>query len=254
MKHVRMIEYHITHHCNVNCKGCAHFAPLSEPWFADVEDFKRDFKQLTSKIVVDNIRLFGGEPLLHPNICQFFKVIYDISPNTKISILSNGSLMMQRMGEMVNDLLKYDVSVEITRYPINVDYTQLFHLLNSVGIRTKNFNQYEKTKILRKHILTHEAKQTEFECCMIHWESMQLKDGKLYLCPIQAYIDIFNKYYKENFVVEPNDYLDIYADSVTSEVIDGFYHDKNDFCKYCREPIENIEWEPSKRRKDEWME
>jgi hypothetical protein len=99
------------------------------------------------------------------------------------------------MGEMINSLIEYDVLVEMTRYPINVNYEKLFALLNSVGVRTKNFNQYEKTKILRKHILTHEAKQTDFDCCMIHWKSMQLKDGKLYLCQIQAYIDIFNKYF-----------------------------------------------------------
>jgi organic radical activating enzyme len=254
MKHVRMIEYHITNHCNVNCKGCAHFSPLSEPWFADVEEFKKDLKQLGTKIIVDNIRLFGGEPLLHPNVCEFFKAIHEIMPNTKMSVLSNGSLLKQRMGEMINSLIEYDVLVEMTRYPINVNYEKLFALLNSVGVRTKNFNQYEKTKILRKHILTHEAKQTDFDCCMIHWKSMQLKDGKLYLCPIQAYIDIFNKYFNETYQVKKEDILDIYDDNVTDEVIDKFYRNKNDFCKYCRKPIEDIEWEQSKRSKEEWME
>ena len=119
---------------------------------------------------------------------------------------------------------------------------------------TKDFNKKQYTKILRKHILTHEAKQTEFDCCMIHWESIQLKDGKLFLCPIQAYIDIFNDYFNENFVVKDGDILDIYDDSVTDETICNFYTHKNDFCKYCRKPIENIEWEKSKKDKNEWME
>ena len=254
MKHLRMIEYHITNHCNLNCKGCAHFAPLSKSWFANVEEFKKDFKQLTNKINVDNVRIFGGEPLLHKNICLFFDAIKEISPNTNISFLTNGLLLLQRLHELLPYIKKYDILVEITKYPVNIDYKGIFKLLEIEGIRTKDFNKKQYTKILRKHILTHEAKQTEFDCCMIHWESIQLKDGKLFLCPIQAYIDIFNDYFNENFIVKDGDILDIYDDSVTDETICNFYTHKNDFCKYCRKPIENIEWEKSKKDKNEWME
>ena len=70
-------------------------------------------------------------------------------------------------------------------------------------------------------------------------ESVQLKDGKLYICPIQAYIDIFNEKFNDNFVINKEDFLDIYDENVTGKTIKGFYYKKNGFCDYCRKPIEN---------------
>ena len=35
-------EVHITDHCNLNCKGCAHFSNLCKPTFADLDEFEAD--------------------------------------------------------------------------------------------------------------------------------------------------------------------------------------------------------------------
>ena len=32
-----MFEVHLVDHCNLNCKGCSHFSPVSEKKFVDVE-------------------------------------------------------------------------------------------------------------------------------------------------------------------------------------------------------------------------
>ena len=31
------VEYDVVHHCNLNCKGCSHFSPLSKPGIANPE-------------------------------------------------------------------------------------------------------------------------------------------------------------------------------------------------------------------------
>ena len=43
---IQYLEHHIVDHCNLNCVGCSHFSPISNPWFEDIEDFKRDFERL----------------------------------------------------------------------------------------------------------------------------------------------------------------------------------------------------------------
>jgi molybdenum cofactor biosynthesis enzyme MoaA len=68
-----IVETHLVDHCNLNCKGCSHFASLVPgEVFTDIEIFKRDIARL-SQIFIDvyEIRLMGGEPLLHPDIDTF---------------------------------------------------------------------------------------------------------------------------------------------------------------------------------------
>lgn len=252
MKHIPLIEYHLTNHCNLNCKGCAHFAPLAKPWFAEVEDFKRDLTLLSKKVIIDELTLFGGEPLLHPKVGEFCKIAREVLPNTKIGVLTNGIDLLKKLPELKNVFVENDIVVDITAYPISVNYKMALKLLSVFGIKYKIYNDLEPVKTLRKHKLSHTPKENDWDCLMIRAKSVQLKDGKLYLCPIQAYIDIFNDYFGETFVVDEKDILTL-TENTTAEEITGMYYCKNDFCKYCREPIEGNKYSTSRKEKSEWM-
>ena len=39
-------EISLAEHCNLNCYGCDHFAPLAKPEFADLEESRRDLTRL----------------------------------------------------------------------------------------------------------------------------------------------------------------------------------------------------------------
>lgn len=252
MKHVPLIEYHLTNHCNLNCKGCAHFAPLAEPWFADVKQFEKDLNKLTNKVIIDELIMFGGEPLLHPTICDFFEMARKILPHAKICVLTNGVNLLKELPKLKDSLVKNEIIVDITSYPINVNYKMTLKMLKAFGVKYKIYNDLEPIKTLRKHKLSHEKKENTWDCLMINSKSVQLKDGKLYICPIQAYIDIFNKYFNENYEVDESDILTLTDDTTDDEILNMYYH-KNEFCKFCREPIVGNKYSTSKRDKQEWM-
>ena len=68
------IDIHITDHCNLNCKGCTHFSPLSEEFYLNPVNFRADlarFAALTGA-QLGQMFLLGGEPLLHPHLTEFF--------------------------------------------------------------------------------------------------------------------------------------------------------------------------------------
>lgn len=246
-----MIEYHVTNHCNLNCKGCAHFAPLAKPWFADINKFKHDLQILADKVIVDELILFGGEPLLHPDIQDFFVVARNILPEAKINVLTNGLLLLKKLPELKKSLVDNHIIVDVTCYPINVDYKLALKMLKVFGIKYRIYNDLEPIKTLRKHKLSHIKQQNDWNCLMINSKSVQLKDGKLYICPIQAYIDIFNEYFDETFEVEKSDVLTLTEDTTAEEILNMYYW-KNEFCKYCREPIEGNKYSTSKKDKQEW--
>jgi len=253
-KSVPLIEYHLTNHCNLNCKGCAHFAPIAEPWFADIKSFESDIKQLLTKVDIEHLILFGGEPLLHHSISNFIILARELLPKAKISILTNGILLLKTLGKIKDILKNNNVIVNVTCYPVNVKYDFIFKLLKQFKIQYYVYNDdLEPIKTLRKHILSHNKRKNDWDCLMIRSNSIQLKNGKIYICPLQAYIDIFNKQFNESFVVDDDCVLDIYDNKVTDDVILNFYNKKNSFCDYCREPIEGNKYSTSCREKSEWM-
>jgi len=55
----------------LKCKGCTHFASLcGDNNFADVDEFKRNLAQIAEKVYIGQLRLLGGEPLLHKGIAD----------------------------------------------------------------------------------------------------------------------------------------------------------------------------------------
>src|SRR4030067_480702 len=66
------LEVQLVDHCNMNCSGCSHFSPLADKFFADIEQYDRDMKQLRQLVAnIMTFRLLGGEPLLHPHVSMF---------------------------------------------------------------------------------------------------------------------------------------------------------------------------------------
>lgn len=43
---IQHLDYHLTTHCNLNCKGCSTFSPIAKEWFAEVNSCREDMKAL----------------------------------------------------------------------------------------------------------------------------------------------------------------------------------------------------------------
>ncbi len=45
-RNIIRFEFCITEHCNITCKGCSHFSPLSEKYSMPFEVYERDIKRM----------------------------------------------------------------------------------------------------------------------------------------------------------------------------------------------------------------
>lgn len=60
---IQHLDYHLTTHCNLNCKGCSVFSPIAKEWFAAPEEFKKEIEALRKALdgaSPVNIHLLGG--------------------------------------------------------------------------------------------------------------------------------------------------------------------------------------------------
>ncbi|WP_313186519.1 radical SAM protein [Lacrimispora sp.] len=254
-------EVHLAEHCNLNCKSCSHFSPLAKPEFMDINVFKKDMERLSiiTKQDVERIELLGGEPLLNPDITEYFDITRRNFPDTTIMLLTNGLLLSQQHVEFWESCRNNKVRISVTKYPINFDYNRMEQLIKNNHVE---FGYWMKSDEKQKefwhmHLDLNGKQNAEYSFSRCTWGGgcIALKEGKLYPCVMIAYIQHFNSYFNKNLPITENDYIDIYEAAEINEIFDKLVS-VPDFCRFCTfdngQRVYNTEFGISKKEILEW--
>lgn len=235
------IEISIVEHCNLNCARCSNFSPLAEEHFADLTIFENSIKKLSkiSNKRVDEVRLIGGEPLLNPNLIKYFEILKQYLPRTHLSIFTNGILLPKQTNLFFEYLKDNKIEVFISDYyggQLKQDIIALgnkFNILSQIVFITsqKNNKMFNNLSI---DIRGSEDSVNNYESCSLGRTCLHMKDNIIYICPILAHIEHFNKYFNESLTLTSQDFIDINNLSSLKELI-NFLNERKDnaFCKNC---------------------
>lgn len=252
-------EVDIASHCNLNCKCCSQFSCIAEEEFIDVRDMEKDFKRLGELFEgkAKRIYLIGGEPLLHPNIVKCMEIARTYFPTGKISVFTNGILLMRCDEGFWESCIRNHISIIITKYPIKLDYESMIKKANAGGVEFEFFGNSEDYKYMTNLGLDPEGKQEvkdSFIRCTESNNCIKLRKGKLYTCTRPAAIYKFNQFFGLNLKVEEEDSIDIYKASSSTEILEKLAH-PIPFCRYCNMSgiRKAMEWGPTERKIEEWL-
>lgn len=254
---------HLCEHCNLNCAGCNNFSPLAETEFTDFEIFTNDLTQLAklSKGSAYRIQLTGGEPLLNKDAIQFAIKARELFPKGRISFVTNGILVKQQEENFYNKCKEYDIEINLTPYPIAIDYKELIRFLENKGVRAI-YHPGNDIKVWRKEPIVINACDVNRSKATYNWSNcymanncIQLKSGKL-SCTKVSCIHHFLNYYNDetkNMYLSDLDFIDIYKVKNIEEIFE-FFSKPHPFCKYCNmDSMEYVEWTQSKKIIEEWI-
>lgn len=236
------MEFHLADHCNLNCKGCAHFSNLvPEPVFADLEQFEKDCRRLSE--LFSNIQQFfllGGEPLLNKNISSFIKVARNSFPYARICIVTNGLLMLSLSRETIEAIHDYNVEVSVSAYNcLDVDKIKKFannnKIITDYRMEKGGFTKYINLKG------DSDAKEM-FEHCPRR-SCFYLDKGSIAACAMPFVVKYFNQYFNESIL--ENEGIDLYHSNLDGWEILKRLFSPMDTCKYCGEPVP-FRWEIAK--------
>jgi hypothetical protein len=245
------IDTHIVDHCNLNCKGCGHFAPLAEKTFVDINVFRKDFLRLRQ--LFNNIRvicLMGGEPLLHPQLISFLELTRSVFNNSQIWLTTNGTLLLGQPDIFWEKCSENNIIIHIPRYPIKLDFEKIektaekFHVAIDLNRTMIHF-----LKIINIEGNSNSTKS--FQHCRSKLKCYFLRDGKIYLCGFPANLHIFNKYFQKNIPVTEADYMNIH-DNVSGTDIVNFLDSPKPICSFCLVKWPTFKWGFSEKRQSEW--
>lgn len=254
---VPRIEIHISEHCNLNCQSCSHFSPIANPEFLSLEEFEKDIKrlsELTQKIGFINI--LGGEPLLNPKCCEYLETARKYFPDVQINLVTNGILLPAQKDSFYEDLAKNNITLTPTKYPIKVNWNKVKDSCKKYNVNLNFYNSEKVIKTSYKIPLDINGKgheQINYLKCIFPG-CIQLHKGRIYRCPIAAYIKHFNKFYNQNLEIGEGDYLDIYKIKDVQEILD-YIIKPIPFCRHCvtNKAISGLKWQLSSKKIEEWI-
>ena len=112
------LEIKIVEHCNLNCRGCSVLANISEPKYMDLEEFESAMKRLKEIFWgIKDLKLFGGEPLLHQRLKEFISIARKYFPDSNLIVHSNGLLIPSMDKSLFQLMREKDARFEFTQYP-----------------------------------------------------------------------------------------------------------------------------------------
>ncbi|GAP71996.1 hypothetical protein SAMD00024442_21_44 [Candidatus Symbiothrix dinenymphae] len=256
---IPILHIHLADHCNLNCKGCDNFSPISPKVFADISVFEKDCARISTLTngKIGEMQLLGGEPLLHRQTVDFLAIARKYFPTVPIKIVTNGVLLPQQTDEFWKSCVENRIEIVVTKYPISTDYDAIRNLARAKGVAFSFYGNTEfVTKTLQCIPLDLHGKQDatgSFLRCNRANHCVALDNGKLYTCSLIPYIKYFNTRFGKNLTISNNDFLDIYNIKNQDEILD-FLCKPMPFCRYCniKGIINNVEYGISKQEITEW--
>jgi len=233
--------YHLYDSCNLNCKGCDHFSPVSKKGYPSVEKCEQEFRRF-SEIMGDSIvkiGLMGGEPLLNPDAGQYLVIARKYFPKALIRLVTNG-LLLDRQSEAFWKICKDNrIVIEYTKYPIDgIDYQKRREIAQEHGVTIHSYDgdrdAYIKDLYFEPFDLTGSQDVIEtFRHCTLANYCIQLLDGRLYTCTPAANVFRLSDHYDLGIYPAPEDSLDIYDETLTKERVAKFLASPIPLCRFC---------------------
>ncbi len=250
------LNIYVTNHCNLNCRSCSAFAPICQPDYYDVNQFKQDIIQI-KKLNLTNINVMkftGAEALLHPQILALFKITREIFPQVDFECYTNGLVLVNMSNEDLQLLKELRVVLVITEYPLDkLNLTNVYKRLDKIGV-IYNVIFSEGQKYFSKRPLNFEKntpKYLFYNCPRYKMcDSLFLFNGRLYKCIYALSAGYVNQAFDKELEVQKGDYVDIY--SSTADDVYQYAISRIPFCGYCSQIEETIPWGLSTKRIEEW--
>ncbi|MDO5568558.1 MAG: 4Fe-4S cluster-binding domain-containing protein [bacterium] len=234
------LEINIIDCCNMNCKGCSHFANLAPRTPKNFNEYYNDFKRLRELIPhIFKIRIMGGEPFLNKELKKYIEMIKKIYPYTDLRVVTNGLLIKKIDDDMVRCLKKNNIILDISVYPpIRKHIDEIVFDLRSKGINAFLEHISSFKPILLKEKQKYPYKKLENCRCI------NLQSGYLSACPLSFTIKYFNNKYGDLYSQNLN-LINIY-DNITGYEIKKRLEQPFELCDYCahyRDDLPFFKWE-----------
>lgn len=252
--YLTQLEANIIDGCNLNCKGCTHFAGLfktSETY--PLETFRRDMRQLSQVCDVATFFLLGGEPFLLKNLDEYMKISRQYLPKSDLRIVTNGLLVPSVEQRIFDAIRENNFFLTISNYPPTAKIIdKIKSVLTANKIRHEVRGSVDDKggfNVFMTFQGNNNPQKSRAVCCNDGCRFM--RNGKIYKCPIDALSYRFaERFGLKDFPKATG--VDLYASNFASLI--PMLDANIEMCHWCGEKVRKIPWETSNKPKlEDWL-
>lgn len=250
---IDVLELHISHACNLNCKHCTHFSNYDHKGLLPASKVEEWLSYWSHRLSPKRFSIMGGEPTLNPELCEILNISRKHFFNNGIHLLSNG-FFLHKHPELEQTLIKNDIFLKVSLHAergLYKDYDDKINsiesMLNTWKVRWKFTPSYKKWRKNYQGFgkemkpFTDNDPKASWNCCFQR-TCHQLHEGKIWKCPQIAYLKM--QYEKYNLSDEWKPYLNYFPLEHTctkKELLQFFAKQEENICAMCPASIQWID-------------
>lgn len=251
------LEFVVTDHCNLNCKGCTHYSPLAPSEYQPLVQLEENMAHLARVCGprLDSAYLIGGETLLYPSLEPAMEAMRRCFPEQKLYIFTNGISLPKMPASFWETARRTRFILAITRYPIKFDYDAAIELCRSNGVDYSVFADRNMENSFFRFALDPHKKQNRFVSHLKCYNRgcLSVIGDRLYPCSISGCVGHLNKAFGTEFKHCQGDYLIVPEIESVKQIL-RLRDNPVPFCSYCILPPGEVKYGPSRRKIEEWVE
>jgi ubiquinone/menaquinone biosynthesis C-methylase UbiE len=233
----RVVEYNLTEHCNLTCAGCDHSSPLLPTKFADVSEFRRDLEALSLILHVSELKLLGGEPLLHPDLAELLRLARASGIADRITLVTNGVLLDRCDPAIFVSIDKLAVSLYPgVRLPLELTELNAWSKKFGFELALTRMNSFRVGPINSRNQDTVLVQRIFDRCEMAHdWSCHTIHEGYYFKCPPAALLTARLALRGESIQNREHDGVKIHSNPRLREDLETYLRDRKplEACNYC---------------------
>ena len=229
------VEYSLTEHCNISCHACAHASPVLPEKFADLASFTSDFEALSGAFHSRELRIVGGEPLLHPELPRFLAEARRIGIADSIVVYTNGVLLHQMQDDFWHAIDELRISI----YPgvrRRLDEEECARRCAAYGVRLhlERYQTFGQT-LIGKRIEDRGLVRAIYRACHTATECHTVHEGRFYKCPMAPIMGSWLALQKIAFDSPASDGVALHGNPTLRADLERYLGDPRPLaaCAYC---------------------
>lgn len=185
---VRLIEFHVTHDCNLTCAHCAHFSPQAKRQDVSESTLDSDLAAAAKALTPQNIQILGGEPLLNKRLPELVPLFRHYFSDAIINLITNGVLLLRVPVTLYHSLHASRTGIVVSRYPaIKLDLEGIQKRCDDFGVSLQYWNQDTFVDFLDPTGGT-DPVEARANCPMEG--CLNIRDERVFPCPVAAWADL----------------------------------------------------------------
>lgn len=237
-----VIEIYITNECNLSCKNCNRFNNYNFSGHYSWQQNQQAILAWGKRITAPLITIIGGEPMLHPDLYEWTKLVTTAWPESQVMIQSNGTVRHPRLADIKHDFRK------------NIGVVASLHQEGLMKLLKKNRyipsqeiidnTEFTECALVDRgtYFEVHDSDPAKaFAACAMSL-SHTIFEGRLYKCPMVAVLPEFVKQYQVNLSKTQAKTLSRYQPLMpdcSPEQLNQFVDNRNCHIEQCRLCPEN---------------